>query len=199
MLFVGGVPLSHLTFTLIPLLPLAYFFMMDAGYRVRRIMSFLNPWEYSSNEGYQIIHSLLAFGTGGIWGVGIGKGYQKLFYLPEPHTDFIFSIIGEELGLVGVLAILALYGMVVGRGLSISRKIPELFGSYLAFGMTIAIAIQVFINMGVTLGLLPTKGLVLPFLSYGGSSLILNMASIGILMNIESISSQPVHADPRPR
>ncbi|MEW5908910.1 MAG: putative lipid II flippase FtsW [Thermodesulfobacteriota bacterium] len=199
MLYVGGVRLMHLTLTSIPLLPLAYFFMMDAGYRVKRIMSFLNPWEYSTNEGYQIIHSLLAFGTGGIWGVGIGKGYQKLFYLPEPHTDFIFSIIGEELGLVGVMTILGLYGMIIGRGIGISRKTPELFGSYLTAGLTVAIALQVFINMGVTLGLLPTKGLVLPFLSYGGSSLILNMASIGILMNVESASGPAVIPKPGPR
>ena len=195
MLFAGGVRLFHLTVTLSPLIPAAYFFMMDAQYRVKRVMSFMNPWEYSSDEGYQIIHSLLAFGTGGVWGVGIGKGYQKLFYLPEPHTDFIFSIVGEELGLIGVLFILGLYGMITWRGIIISRKTPDLFGSYLAIGLTASVALQVIINMGVTLGLLPTKGLVLPFLSYGGSSLILNMASIGIIMNIGSSPKTLVGAD----
>ena len=109
----------------------------------------------------------MAFGTGGLWGTGIGKGYQKLFYLPEPHTDFIFSVIGEELGLLGVVIIIALYAWIVMRGIAISRKAPDLFGAYLAVGLTIAVGLQIVVNMGVTLGLLPTKGLTLPLLSYG--------------------------------
>ncbi len=117
MLFVGGVRIFHLIGPLLVLLPVAYFFMMNAPYRLRRIMSFVDPWKYPTDEGYQVINSLMAFGSGGIWGAGIGKGLQKLFYLPEPHTDFIFSIIGEELGLLGVLVILALYVMIVCRGL----------------------------------------------------------------------------------
>ncbi len=186
MLFVGGVRIFHLIGPLLVLLPAAYFFMMNAPYRLRRIMSFVDPWKYPTDEGYQVINSLMAFGSGGIWGAGIGKGLQKLFYLPEPHTDFIFSIIGEELGLLGVLVILALYVMIVCRGLWVASHARDRFGSYLAAGITVAIGLQVFINMGVTLGLLPTKGLVLPFLSYGGTSLLLSMASIGILMNIEA-------------
>jgi cell division protein FtsW len=133
---------------------------------------------------------MMAFGTGGIWGAGIGKGYQKLFYLPEPHTDFIFSVIGEELGLLGVMAILGLYVLVIWRGISIARNAGDIFGSLLAFGLTLAIGLQVCVNMGVTLGLLPTKGLALPFLSYGGTSLLINMASIGILMNIGAARSK---------
>ncbi len=126
----------------------------------------------------------MAFGTGGLWGTGIGKGYQKLFYLPEPHTDFIFSIIGEEFGLVGVMIIIFLYAWILFKGIKISCQAPDTFGSLLAIGLTTAMGLQICINMGVTLGLLPTKGLTLPFLSYGGTSLLMNMASIGILMNI---------------
>jgi cell division protein FtsW len=158
--------------------------MVNAEYRLRRIISFLDPWQYPADEGYQIVHSLMAFGTGGIWGSGIGKGYQKLFYLPEPHTDFIFSVIGEELGLIGVMAILGLYFLILWRGISIARNAEDYYGSFVAIGLTAAIGIQVCVNMGVALGLLPAKGLALPFLSYGGTSLLINMASIGVLMNI---------------
>ncbi len=186
MLFIGGVRLLHLSSVLVLLLPAAYLFMVDARYRLRRLMSFLDPWAYPGDAGYQIIHSLMAFGSGGLWGVGIGNGYQKLFYLPEPHTDFIFSIVGEELGLAGVLGILALYGLIIGRGMRIAKKTVDPFGAFLAAGLTVAIGLQVFINMAVALGLVPTKGLVLPFMSYGGTSLLLNMASIGILMNIDA-------------
>jgi len=184
MLFVGGVRFFHLFSSFVLVLPIAYFLMFGAAYRNRRIMAFVNPWQFPSDEGYQMIHSLMAFGTGGIWGSGIGKGYQKLFYLPEPHTDFIFSVIGEELGLLGVLSILGLYVLILWRGFSIAINVQDTFGSLVATGLTTAIGLQVCINVGVTLGLLPTKGLALPFLSYGGSSLLLNMASVGILMNI---------------
>lgn len=184
MLFAGGVRISHLMASLFLIIPIAYYLMVNAEYRIKRIMSFLNPWQYPADEGYQIIHSLMAFGTGGIWGTGIGKGYQKLFYLPEPHTDFIFSVIGEELGLLGVLTILGLYVLIFWRGISIARNSRDSFGSFVAIGLTTAIGLQVCVNTGVALGLLPTKGLTLPFLSYGGTSLLINMASIGILMNI---------------
>jgi len=186
LLFAGGVRLLHLVSSLIAILPLAYWLMLSAKYRVRRLMSFLDPWQYPADEGYQIVHSLMAFGTGGIWGTGIGKGYQKLFYLPEPHTDFIFSVIGEELGLLGILVIIGLYLLILWRGIIIAHNASDPFGTFLAFGLTIALGLQVIVNMGVTLGLLPTKGLTLPFLSYGGTSLLLNMASIGILMNIRA-------------
>jgi len=184
MMFVGGVPFKHLATSLLIFLPLACVFLFSASYRIKRLTSFLNPWQYASGEGYQIVHSLMAFGTGGFWGVGIGKGYQKLFYLPEPHTDFIFSVIGEELGLLGVILILTLYGIIVWRGFDIAKKAQDPFASLLAFGLISAFGLQVCINMGVTLSLLPTKGLTLPFLSYGGTSLLMNMASMGILMNI---------------
>lgn len=186
MLFVGGVRFTHLFSVFLLILPAAYFVLATAEYRLKRLMSFANPWDYPSAEGYQIIHSLMAFGTGGLWGTGIGKGYQKLFYLPEPHTDFVFSVIGEELGLLGVLLILVLYCLILWRGLIIANRSQDSFAAFLAMGLTVAITLQVCVNMGVTLALLPTKGLTLPFLSYGGSSLLVNMAAIGVLMNISA-------------
>ncbi|MEJ2037304.1 MAG: putative lipid II flippase FtsW [Desulfosarcinaceae bacterium] len=184
MMFVGGVPLRYLLSALLLAAPLAYYLMINATYRFKRWISFLDPWQYPATDGYQIIHSLMAFGTGGAWGAGIGKGYQKLFYLPEPHTDFIFAVIGEELGFWGVLLTLALFAVVLWRGTVIAYRCEDTFGMLLASGITFGLALSVSINMGVTLGLLPTKGLTLPFLSYGGTSLLINMAAVGILMNI---------------
>lgn len=190
MMFAGGVRLTHLLIPLIAIIPAGIFVMLTEPYRFDRIMAFRDPWKYAADEGYQIVHSQMAFGTGGIFGNGIGNGYQKLFFLPEPHTDFIFSVIGEELGLMGVLAILTLYAILVFRGLSIARTSKDTFAAVLAVGMTSAIGIQVIINIGVALGLLPPKGLPLPFLSYGGTSLLVSMAAAGILMNIDA--SNPV-------
>ena len=184
MLYAGGVRLVHLISPLLLMVPLACWFMISADYRIKRLMSFLDPWQYQSEAGYQVIHSWMAFGSGGIWGTGIGKGYQKLFYLPEPHTDFIFSVIGEELGMIGVLIILIFYGVILWRGVIIARRVRDPFGQLLAIGLTVAIGLQVGVNMSVALGLLPTKGLTLPFLSYGGTSLLINMASVGVLLNI---------------
>jgi len=186
MMFIGGVRIAHLCLSLTVLIPIAAVFLFSADYRFQRLISFLDPWQHSATGGYQAIHSVMAVGTGGIFGLGIGKGYQKLFYLPEPHTDFIFSVIGEELGLVGILLILSLYVLILYKGIRIAMNAPDMFTSFLASGLTAAIALQVCINMGVALALLPTKGLTLPFLSYGGTSLLLNMASVGILMNIGS-------------
>jgi cell division protein FtsW len=188
MMFAGGVPLRHLGLSLLILLPAGIYLLISAEYRIRRLMSFLNPWDYATAEGYQTVHSLMAFGSGGLWGTGIGRGLQKLFYLPEPHTDFIFSVIGEEFGLMGVTLTVALYGLIIWRGIAIARQTPDLFGALLSFGLTTALALQVCINMGVALGLLPTKGLTLPFLSYGGTSLVVNMAAIGIIMNIGTMT-----------
>lgn len=184
MMFVAGVRVSYLVVSVLGLLPFAYVYMMSAAYRTERWLAFMHPWEHASDQAYQIVHSLMAFGTGGVWGVGLGRGLQKLFYLPEPHTDFIFSVIGEELGLVGVLCVLFLYVLILWSGLSIAKNTYDIFGSYLAMGLTAAIGLQVCINLGVSLGLVPTKGLPLPFLSYGGTSLLVSMVSIGILMNI---------------
>jgi cell division protein FtsW len=184
MMFVAGVRLVHLMLPLPFLAPVAYFLVYRVDYRMDRILAFMNPWDDPLNTGYQITHSLKAFGSGGIFGKGIGLGMQKLHYLPEPHTDFILSVIGEELGLVGVLVILVLYCIVLWRGAAIARTAPDRFGSLVAAGIIITLGLQVVINTGVALGLLPTKGLTLPFLSYGGTSLIVNMAFMGILMSI---------------
>jgi len=184
MMFIAGVRIFHLLSPLPLLVPIAYFLIFKVDYRLERILAFLNPWDDPYNTGYQITHSLKAFGSGGIFGQGIGLGMQKQHYLPEPHTDFIFSIIGEELGLVGVLFILGLYLIILIKGTQIAKNCKSLFGSITAAGLTIYIGVQVFINTGVALGLLPTKGLTLPFISYGGTSLVVNMAAMGILMNI---------------
>ncbi len=184
MMFIGGVKLLHLATPLIFVVPLLGYIMIKASYRLDRLMTFWDPWQYPQEGGYQVIHSLMAFGSGGLFGAGIGQGYQKLFYLPEAHTDFIFSVIGEEIGLLGVVVIIVMYGLIIWRGLMIARNAENYFGSLVAAGITTSFALQVCINMGVALGLLPTKGLTLPFLSYGGTSLLLNMAAIGILMNI---------------
>ena len=184
MLFVGGVRLSHLASALIVAAPLLAYVAVQEPYRLQRLMVFLDPWRDPGGDGYQMTHALMAFGSGQTWGTGIGKGMQKLFYLPEPHTDFIFAVIGEELGLVGVSAILLLYGLIIWRGYAIARHAADPFAMLLATGLTTALALQICINMAVTLGLLPTKGLTLPFLSYGGTSLLMSMAAVGVLMNI---------------
>ena len=190
MVFIGGVRIKHLMVAIGALAPIGMYLLMSAEYRWKRLLGFLDPWQYPADEGYQIVHSLMAFGTGGITGTGIGKGYQKLFYLPEPHTDFIFSVIGEELGLIGVLAIVGLYAWIIFRGIRIARNTTDYFGSFLAMGLTIGMGLQIVVNMCVAMSLLPTKGLTLPFMSYGGTSLLLNMASIGILMNISATGSR---------
>jgi len=184
MMFVAGVRLTHLLCPAPLLVPLIYFLVYKVEYRMARIFAYRNPWDDPLNTGYQITHSLKAFGSGGLFGKGMGMGIQKLHYLPEPHTDFILSIIGEELGLMGVLGILVLYGIVIVKGIRIARGADTLFGTFLATGITASLALQVSINTGVTMGLLPTKGLTLPFLSYGGTSLLMNMAGMGILMSI---------------
>lgn len=190
MLFIGGVRLSYLFAALAGILPIVYYLLIHAGYRLRRLASFLDPWKYESDAGYQIVHSLMAFGSGGVMGAGIGNSYQKLFYLPEPHTDFVFSVLGEELGLVGVCLIMGLYVMILWRGIVVAMKARDLFAIYLAVGLTSALGLQVCVNAGVAMGLLPTKGLTLPFVSYGGTSLLMNAAAIGILMNISARQAQ---------
>ncbi len=184
MLFAGGVRVWHLASALAVAAPLMAYVAILEPYRLQRLLIFTDPWRDPAGDGYQIIHALMAFGSGQIWGAGIGQGMQKLFYLPEPHTDFILAVIGEELGLVGVSGILLLYGLILWRGYTIARRTAEPFGALLATGLTTALGLQVCINMAVTLGMLPTKGLTLPFLSYGGTSLLMSMATVGVLMNI---------------
>ena len=164
--------------------PVAYLLIATSDYRMRRIQAFLAPFEHRYGIGYQIAESLMSFGAGGPTGVGIGDSRQKLFYLPEAHTDFISAIIGEELGFVGVSLLLVAFALVVWRGLRIAARAADDYGTYLAIGITMFIGLQAFTNLAVAMGMLPTKGLVLPFISYGGSSLLVNCAAVGILLNV---------------
>ncbi|MGE4519865.1 MAG: putative lipid II flippase FtsW [Desulfobacteraceae bacterium] len=188
MLLAGGAKIKHMMMIASTGLVSGFFLMIQKDYRIERLISYLNPWEYSTSFSYQTTMSLKAFINGGFFGKGLGKGILKLEYLPESHTDFIFSIIGEETGFLGVLLITALFMAILIRGFKISEKAPDTFGSLLALGITSIIAIHVVINMGVTLSLLPPKGLPLPFISYGGTFLIMNMAGIGVLLNIKANS-----------
>ena len=189
LLFIGGSRLRHLWALAILLTPVVYAMVMKIGYRRERLMAFLDPWKDPTNGGFQIIQSFLALGEGGSLGVGLGEGRQKLFFLPYPHTDFIFAVIGEEMGLVGTGVILGLFVLLAWRGIRIAFQAPDPFGQYLAFGVTMMIVLQSQVNMAVVTGLLPTKGLTLPLLSYGGSSLVANLVGIGILMNIAQSQS----------
>jgi cell division protein FtsW len=186
LLFVAGVRLRYLLATTLVFLPLLALAIVQTRYRWERLLAFLNPWRDPSDTSFQLLHSLLALGSGGPSGVGLGSGQQKLFYLPEPHTDFILAVIGEETGLVGVSIVIVLYALLVYRGIKISLRAPDSFGTYLAFGLSFAVGLQALINCAVVMGMLPTKGLPLPLISYGGSSLLATMAALGILMNISN-------------
>jgi cell division protein FtsW len=186
LLFAGGVRLRFLGAMALAALPLLLYVATRADYRKERLLSFLNPWNDPGNAGFQIIQSFLAFGAGKVFGAGLGDGRQKLFYLPEVHTDFIFSVIGEELGLIGVTAVIGLFTLLILRGFRSCYRAPDLFGTYLALGITVLMAVQTLLNMGVVMGLLPTKGSTLPFISYGGTSLVINLMAVGILLNISS-------------
>ncbi|MEA1936244.1 MAG: putative lipid II flippase FtsW [Thermodesulfobacteriota bacterium] len=186
MLYLAGSRILHLTGFAALLIPAGFVLVVQKGYRVERLISFLDPWKDPTNSGFQIIQSFLSFGSGGMLGVGLGNSMQKLFYLPEPHTDFILSVIAEESGFIGVTIIILLFVIFVLRGFMISYKAPDLFGTLLASGLTIIIALEAFVNMAAVMGLIPTKGLVLPFLSYGGTSLIMSLATVGVLLNISS-------------
>jgi cell division protein FtsW len=184
MIFVAGARISH--FIGLGVLGLAGFaaLILSAPYRIKRITSFLNPWEDPLGSGFQIIQSLYAIGPGGLFGLGLGQSRQKFFYLPEPQTDFIFAILAEELGFIGGSLVLLLFSLLLWRGVRIALGAPDLYGSFLAIGIICMVAIQVMINIGVVTGLMPVTGITLPFLSYGGSSLTLMLMAIGVLLNI---------------
>lgn len=184
MFFMGGVKLLHLSYLGLGMLSCAVISIIGSNYKMRRILGFLDPWADPQSKGYHIIQSLTAFGSGGVFGRGLGNSQQKLFNLPEPHTDFIFPIIGEEWGLVGALTIVFIFIVFAWQGRKISLKAPNLFGSFLAAGITFLITFQAVINIAVVTGCLPTKGLALPFLSFGGSSLMFSLIGVGILLNI---------------
>ena len=186
MLFLAGCRIRHLAGLTALLIPAAVWMIMFRSYRIDRLKVFLNPWNDPGNKGFQIIQSLLSFGSGGAFGVGIGDGMQKLFYLPEPHTDFILSVIAEESGFVGVAVVIFLFVVLIMRGFVVAFRAPDLFGTLLAAGLTMVLAMGAFINIAGVMGLIPLKGLTLPFLSYGGTSLVMSLVAVGILLNISS-------------
>jgi cell division protein FtsW len=190
LLFIGGVRLRYIFMVFLTSAPAVVWLILNAGYRMKRILAFINPWEDPKGIGFQIIHSFLAFGSGGVAGAGIGNGKQKLFYLPEPHTDFILSVAAEEFGFLRLLCVMALFAFLVYRGIKVSLSAKDLYSSYLALGISSMLGIQVLVNMAVVMGLLPTKGLTLPLMSYGGSSLIMTLIGIGVLLSISSQTKQ---------
>lgn len=196
MLLVGGTRFTYILVSFALGVPLAVYMVLRDPKKFSRILSFLDPWKYGQDVGYQLKQSLLAIGSGGLMGMGPGQSRAKLFYLPDAHTDFILSIFSEELGFLGVILVLALFTLLVYRGLLVSLRASDAYGSYLALGLTLLISLPACINMGVVSGILPTKGLSLPFLSYGGSSLLVNLLAVGILLNISSQIKRPAAAGP---
>ena len=184
LLFIAGTNLSYLLLALLAALPILYNAVVGTPWRLRRILAFLDPWQFRDNYGYQMTASLIAVGSGGTTGQGLGDGRQKLLFLPEAHTDYILAIIGEELGLVGVVAVLVLFAMLVIAGCRAAARARDAFGCYLASGLSLMFGMQAIINIGVVLGALPTKGLTLPLVSFGGSTLVIDLMAVGILLNI---------------
>jgi len=184
LLFLGGARIAHLVSLGLCAIPVILVLVLGSSYRRQRLMTFLAPWKDASDAGFQITQSFLAFGSGGLFGVGLGEGKQKLFFLPEAHTDFVLALIGEELGLAGTATVILLFAVFVWRGFHIAARARVPFGKYLGTGITLLIGIQALVNAAVVTGLLPTKGLTLPFVSYGGSSLVVNCAGVGMLLSI---------------
>lgn len=189
MVVAAGLRWRYLVYLSLAALPVGAAVLISAPYRVRRLTAFLDPWQDPQGSGYQIIQSLYAVGTGGVTGRGLMAGVQKLFYLPEPHTDFIFAVVAEELGLIGASLVVMAFAVITWRGLRIAGRAPDRFGAFLALGLTGMVAIQAFVNLSVVLGLMPTKGIPLPFFSAGGSSLLINMVGMGILLNVSQHAS----------
>ncbi|AHZ83584.1 putative peptidoglycan glycosyltransferase FtsW [Bdellovibrio bacteriovorus] len=186
LLFAFGLQWKYIIGAVAVMIPAFYFLVMTVPYRRARVLAFLDPWADPAQKGFQVIQSMLSFHSGGLTGAGLGQGQGKLFFLPEAHTDFTLAVLGEEMGFVGFVLILALYGFVVFRGMQIAVKAEEPFKRALALGLSVTFGLSVFINAGVVMGLLPTKGLTLPFLSYGGSSLVSLCFMFGLILNIEN-------------
>jgi cell division protein FtsW len=196
-LFAAGARAGYLLGGVLLALPVGYAAIASSPYRMRRIKAFLEPFEHRQGAGYQITESLMSFGSGGWTGVGLGDGRQKLLFLPEAHTDFISAIIGEELGFIGIVLLCGAFAWIVLRGLRAAWRVQDEYAGYLAAGMTLFIGLQAFTNLAVAMGLLPTKGLALPFVSYGGSSLVVNAAAAGIILNVSRFGvSAPKEAAP---
>ena len=184
MMFQAGVPARYLATLAVPALPALAGMLLFVPWRLQRLMDFIDPWKNQTTSGFQVVQSLIAIGSGGPNGLGFAQGKQKLFYLPAPHTDFIFAVIGEELGLIGAATIVLLFGLLAWRGFRAARFAPDMFGQLLAVGLTVMIIAQAFFNISVTLSLVPTKGIPLPFISAGGSSLAISLFAAGVLLNL---------------
>lgn len=184
MLFMAGARLRYILTLVLLSAPMFYVLVMSVEYRKQRLLAFCDPWKDATGSGFQIIQSFLAMGSGGLTGVGLGEGKQEFLFLPEPHTDFIFAVIGEQFGFIGALLVVGAFALFFYRGMLISMRSVDPFGRYLSFGLTAMISIQALINLCVVVGLLPTKGLPLPMVSYGGSSLVMTLVGTGILLNI---------------
>lgn len=184
LLFIAGVRWQVILPILLAAVPTVGLLILTKPYRMRRIMAYLNPWADPEGSGFQLIQSLVALGSGGIFGVGLGESRQKLFYLPAAHTDFVFSVIGEEMGFVGTTMILILLGLLFWFGLRVAFSSPDTFGLFTGLGIILLLALEAFVHIGVSTGAIPTKGLPLPFVSYGGTALIVNLLSIGVLLNV---------------
>jgi len=183
-LFLGGAKLQQLLLLGVMVAAVGTALVMMTPYRAQRIVTFTDPWSDPAGSGFQIIHSFLAFGTGGLFGVGLGQSHQKLGFLPEPHTDFVFAILGEEAGFLGVLLVVSLFILIAYRGFHWALRAPNLFQRYLAAGLSLTIVLQALVNMAVVLGLMPTTGVTLPFVSYGGTSLVVNLVAAGVLLRL---------------
>jgi cell division protein FtsW len=191
LLFLAGGRLGQMALVAASAMPLVALAVWMAPYRLQRVLTFLDPWADPRGSGFQMIQSYLALGSGGLLGRGLGESTQKLFYLPEPHTDFIFAVLGEELGLLGAALVIGLFGVLIWRGVRIGLGAPDPFGAFLALGLTALLACQTLVNLGVVTGVLPTKGLPLPFISFGGSSLLMAMTSVGVLLNVSQHARHP--------
>jgi cell division protein FtsW len=189
MLFAAGINYRYVLALFLTGVPAFVVLVATSPYRMRRVTSFLNPWADPLGDGYQMVQSMIAVGTGGLFGRGLMGGVQKLFFLPEPHNDFIYSVIAEELGFIGATLVLACFCVITWRGLRTAMRAPDRFGAFLAIGLTTMVAFQAFFNISVVLGLVPPKGIPLPFVSYGGSSLLINLIGMGILLNVSQHAS----------
>jgi cell division protein FtsW len=192
MVFAAGISYRYVVGLTLASIPALYVLLMSSAYRRERITAFLDPWSDPLKTGFQVIQSMIAVGTGGVFGRGLMGSVQKWLYLPEPHNDFIYAVISEELGLLGATTVLACFCVIMWRGLRTAVRAPDRFGAFLAIGLTTMVAFQAFFNISVVLGLLPTKGIPLPFVSAGGSSLLINLLGMGILLNVSQHAS-PSH------
>ncbi len=199
MLFVAGTRVSYLAIAGLGALPIVYNAIVGTPWRLRRILAFLDPWQFRDTFGYQMAASLIAVGSGGLTGQGLGDSRQKLLFLPEAHTDYILAIIGEELGFVGIAGVIALYVLMILRGCATAARARDAFGMFLSVGITAMFGLQAAFNIGVVLGALPTKGLTLPFLSFGGSTLVIDLCAIGMLLNISRREPAPVEKTTKKR